>query len=365
MNAHRIFWGIFVAFALRAQTVDVVKVASSRAERKVELPGEFLPYQTVAVRAKVTGFVETVLVDRGSAVKQGELLATLVAPELTAQRLEAQAKVQSVESQRAEAQAKVISAESTYEKLKAASATPGVVAGNDLIVAQKAMDAAREQVLAYEQSAKAAQSAVQALRDMESYLRVTAPFSGVITERDIHPGALVGPGAASPVMFQLEQNSRLRLVVAVPEVDVSGIEKGVRVTFTAPAYPSEKFAAPIARIAHSIDQRTRSMAVELDVTNAGGRLAPGMYPTVYWPVRRPKPSLFVPLTSVVTTTERTFVIRVRNGVAGWVDVSRGTTSGNQVEVFGDLAAGDEVVVRASDELRDGTHVNARQAAKTS
>jgi membrane fusion protein, multidrug efflux system len=365
MNARRLLLGLLFVFALRAQTVDVVKVVSKRAERKIELPGEFLPYQSVAVRAKVTGFVEKAQVDRGSVVKEGELLATLVAPELTAQRLEAEAKVQSIESQRAESQAKVIAAESTYDKLKTASATPGVVAGNDLVIAQKAMDAAREQVHAFEQSAKAARSAVQAFRDMESYLRVTAPFSGVITERNIHPGALVGPGAGSPAMFQLEQNSRLRLVVAVPEVDVSGIEKGAQVAFAAPAYPAEKFSAPIARIAHSIDPKTRSMAVELDVANAAGSLAPGMYPTVHWPVRRPKPSLFVPATSVVTTTERTFVIRVRDGVAEWVNVSRGMADGNLVEVFGPLEAGDAVVGRATDELRDGTRVNARPAAKTS
>src|SRR5690348_13449593 len=163
MNARRLLLGFLFVFALRAQTVDVVKVVSKRAERKIELPGEFLPYQSVAVRAKVTGFVERVLVDRGSVVKEGDLLATLVAPELTAQRLEAEAKVQSIESQRAESQAKVVAAESTYDKLKAASATPGVVAGNDLVIAQKTVDAAREQVRAFEQSAKAARSAVQAL----------------------------------------------------------------------------------------------------------------------------------------------------------------------------------------------------------
>jgi membrane fusion protein (multidrug efflux system) len=359
MNAHKFVAWLLLACALPAQTVETVPVVSKRAARKVELPGEFIPYQSVAVRAKVTGFVERVEVDRGSVVKEGALLATLVAPELTAQRLEAESKVLSVESQRAEAQARVVAAQSTYDKLKAASETPGVVAGNDLLLAQKAMDAAQAQVQAIEESAKAARSAVQVLKDMESYLRVTAPFSGIITERDIHPGALVGPGANSPPMFQLEQNSRLRLVVAVPEIDVSGIEQGARVTFTVPAYPGETFIAPVARIAHSIDAKTRSMAVELDVANGGVRLAPGMYPTVLWPVRRSKPTLFVPATSVVTTTERTFVIRVRNGRAEWVNVSRGAPDGELVEVFGPLEAGDVVVRRGSDELREGARVNAK------
>jgi RND family efflux transporter MFP subunit len=308
---------------LAAQTVDVVQVNAKRPERKVELPGEFMPYQSVTVRAKVTGFVDRVRVDRGTVVKEGELLATLVAPELTSQRIEAESKVQSIAAQRAEAEARVVSAESTYDKLKSASQMPGVVAGNDVIIAQKDVDAARAQVKAFEESVKAARASAEALRDMESYLKVTAPFAGVVTERNIHPGALVGPGANSPPMFQLEQNFRLRLVVAVPEVDVSGIEQGVRVTFSVPAFPGEALSAPIARIARSMDAKTRSMAVELDVANAGVRLTPGMYPTVQWPVRRPKAPLLVPVTSVVTTTERTFVIRVRDGVTEWVNVTRG------------------------------------------
>jgi len=342
-----------------------VAVVAKKSDRKVELPGEFLPYQSVAVRAKVTGFVDYARVDRGTMVKEGELLATLVAPELTSQRIEAEARVQSITAQRVEAEAKVVSAESTYDKLKSASQTPGVVAGNDLVIAQKALDAAKAQVHAVDELAKAAQSSVDALRDMESYLKVTAPFAGVITERNLHPGALVGPGANSPAMFQLEQNSRLRLVVSVPEIDVAGVEQGASVTFTVPAYPGEGFSAPVARIAHSMDAKTRSMAVELDVANPGIRLTPGMYPTVAWPVRRPKPSLFVPATSVVSTTERTFVVRVRDGLAEWVNVSRGRSDGELVEVYGPLEAGDVVVRRASDELRQGTRISARLAPKPS
>src|SRR5437773_1912192 len=368
MNARRLVFisAVYVlSMAVPAQTVDVVKVVSKKVERKIELPGEFLPYQSVVVRAKVTGFVNKVNVDRGSIVKEGQLLAILEAPELTAQRLEAEAKVQSIESQRAEAEAKVVSAESTYEKLKGASATPGVVSGNDLVIAQKAVDAAQAQAHAFEESAKAARASVQALKDMEGYLKVTAPFHGIITERNVHPGALVGPGASSPAMFQLEQNSRLRLVVAVPEVDVSGIERGARVSFTVPAYPGESFTAPIARVAHSMDIKTRSMAVELDLNNSSGRLAPGMYPNVLWPVRQAKAALLVPDSSIVTTTERTFVIRVHDGIAEWVNVSRGPAAGDLVEINGRPREADLVVERASDELRAGTRVNIQLTSKPS
>ena len=130
-------------------------------------------------------------------------------------------------------------------------------------------------------------------------------------------------------------------------------------TFTVPAYPDETFSAAIARIAHSMSPNTRSMAVELDVANPGGRLAPSMYPTVSSPVTRARASLFIPATSIVTTTERTFVIRVRDGVAEWVNVRRGASEGESVEIFGALDAGDLIVRRASDELREGSRVNPR------
>ncbi len=358
------FGSWLLGVALAQQPVNVVQVVAKANDRKAPLPGEFLPYQAVDVRAKVAGFVERVEVDRGSVVKEGQLLATLEAPELAAQRKEAEARAGAVRSSRAEAEAKLVSAQSTWERMKAASATPGAIAGNELVLAEKAVEAARAQVKAADASIEAAEASVAAIRDMEAYLRVTAPFSGVITERNVHPGALVGPsgGAGQPPMFRLEQNSRLRLVVAVPEVDVSGIARGYNVAFTVAAWPGETFTGVIARTAQSMDPKTRSMAVELDVNNARGRLAPGMYPTVQWPVRKARPALLVPAIAVVTTTERTFVIRVRDGVAEWVPVVRGAAAGTQVEVQGALKAGDWVVERASDELREGARVAARQAA---
>jgi membrane fusion protein, multidrug efflux system len=347
-----------VAFAAAAQqTVEVVKVISRPVERTVKLPGEFMPYLSVAIHAKVTAFVDKVEVDRGSVVQEGQLLALLDAPELTAQRAEADAKIQALESQRAEAEAKLAGAESTYERLKAASATEGAVAGNELIVVEKEADAARSLVRAQESSVKAAQQSAMSLKELESYLRVTAPFSGTITERDIHPGALVGPGAGSSIpLFRLEQNSRLRLVVAVPESEVGGIVKGAHVSFRVTAYPGETFNGVIARIAESLDSRTRTMPVELEVTNPQRRLAPGMYPEVSWPVRNKKPALLVPPSSIVTTTERVFVVRIRDGKAEWVNVTRGSPVDDLVQVYGSLNPDDQIVRRGSDEIREGTPV---------
>jgi membrane fusion protein, multidrug efflux system len=333
--------------------LDLAPVVSHPVFETVTLPGEFAPYLSVSLHAKVAGYVERVLVDRGSEVKPGELLAVLTAPEMAAQIAEAESKVQAAEAEHLQTEAQLAAAQAAYDRMKKASETPGALAENELIQAEKQVDAAKALVAARAQAARAAQESAAALKDLEAYLKITAPFNGVVTDRLVHPGALVGP-PADPVLLVIQQVSRLRLVVAVPEEDTGGIVQNVRVEFAVPAYPERVFSGTVARVSHALDAKTRTMPVELDVQNRDGALAPGMYPSVKWPVRRSRPGLFVPKTSIVTTTERTFVIREQQGHAQWVDVRKGTTQGDAVEVFGDLHAGDSVVRRATDEIREGT-----------
>jgi membrane fusion protein, multidrug efflux system len=349
-------------------TIDVVRVVQQPLDVQLSLPGELTPYQSVAIYPRVTGFVKTVQVDRGSIVRTGDVIAVLEAPELVAQRSEAQSKLQAAEAQLAGARAKADSDRSTYDRLKAASATPGVVAGNEVVIADKAAEASQNQVSAGQQNVEAARQAANAFRDMEGYLRVTAPFGGVVTERNVHPGALVGPsgGSAGAVpMVRLVENTRLRLVVPVPEAYTAEMRPGTDIPFSVAAYPGQTWSGRIARIARSVDVSTRTMAVELDVTNTDGRLAPGTFCQVRWPIHRTAPSLFVPSSSVASTTDRTFVIRIRDGKAEWVTVKTGLTSGALVEVVGDLQAGDQVAGRGTDELRAGTQVRAREAKASS
>jgi len=377
-------------------TVNVTEVVSLEMNRQLRLPGELQPFQDVAIYAKAHGFVEAINVDRGSVVKSGQLLARLRAPELDAQRgeaearsraaqsqrVEAAARVNSARAQRLEAEAKLAAEEVTYQRLKSASATPGAVAGNDVEVALRSVEAGRARVELWGENEKAAQAQLKALEEneralgeaartsqnIEAYLRITAPFDGVITERNAHPGSLVGAsgGPAAAPMLRLQQVSRLRLVVAVPESEVTGVASGTKVNFTVPAAPGAQFAGVVRRISHSLDAKTRTMPVELDVDNSSRRLAPGMFPEVIWPARRLRPSLFVPPTAIATTTERSFVIRVREGLVEWVDVKRGVAmnqpGGDLIEVFGDLAQGDHIAVRGTDELRQGARVATKKAA---
>jgi RND family efflux transporter MFP subunit len=358
MQPSNVVWIAGLAAAMAwAQSTELTPVVARPVSRTVELPGEIQPFLTVSLHARVAGYVDRVMVDRGSVVKAGDPLIELSAPEMQAQIAEAESKFQSAEAERLQADAQLAASQSTYQGLTEAAKTPGAVAGNDLTQAQKQVDAARALVNAKQKASAASRDAVKALRVMTGYLSIAAPFDGVVTDRLVHPGALVGP-PANPALLVVQQLARLRVVVPVPEEDVNGIVRGARVEFRVPAYPQRAFAGAIARVSHALDQKTRTMPVELDVSNRDGALAPGMYPTVRWPVRGTAPVLFVPKTSVVTTTERTFVVRSRNGHAEWVDVRTGPAEGDMIQVMGELKRGDMVVRRATDEIRDGTRLQA-------
>jgi RND family efflux transporter MFP subunit len=347
---------VVLAAAAAAQT-GVVAVISKPVSRTVELPGELRPFLEVSLHAKVPGFVERVTVDRGSSVRTGDLLVELSAPEIAARIAEAESKVLAAESDRLQAEAQLAAAQAAYDRLKKASETPGAIAGLELVQAEKQVDATRALVRSREQAAHVAQAAVQAQKDLQAYLKIVAPFDGVVTDRLVHPGALVGTGPDA-VLLVIQQVSHLRLVVPVPEEDVGAMAHGASVPFHVPAFPERAYSGTIARSAHALDPKTRTMPVELDVMNRDGSLAPGMYPSVKWPVRSSRAALYVPKTSVVTTTERTFVVRARDGKAEWVDVKKGPADGDLIEVMGDLHAGDTVVRRGTDEIRPGAKIEA-------
>jgi membrane fusion protein, multidrug efflux system len=339
---------------------ELVTVEQRGLTRKDRLPGELVSFQRVDLYARVAGFVEDVLVDRGSRVTAGQVLARMSAPELIARRLEAEARIPTAEAQRIDAMARLEAAESTFSRLREAAKTPGAVAENDVILAQKAVDSARAQIEAIGKTIEGMRASVAAIQALEDFLVVKAPFAGVISERYVHPGALAGPeGAGGSPLFHLRELNRLRLVTAVPESLMQSIRTGLQLGFTVASHPGKRFTGTVARPAYAFDSETRTMPVELDVANPSGQLVPGMYAEVEWPLRRAEPSLFVPPSAVKSTTEATFVVRVRDGKAEWVPVKRGIMDGDRLEVLGALSAGDQVLLRGSDEVRPGTIVRSR------
>ncbi len=342
-----------------APAVNTVGVISQRLNTTVSLPSELTPYDSVDVYPKVTGFLQTLRVDRGSRVRKGELLMRLSAPELVSQRSQGEAGVRAAESQLVTAQAKLAADEGTYLHMVAAAKTPGVLAANDVAVAGQAASADRGTVAAAQQNVSAARDALRSVGQTESYLNVYAPFDGVVTTLNVHPGALVGPASgqagALPIV-QIVNLSRLRLVVPVPEAQAGEMKEGREVAFTVPAYPGQTFHAPIRRISHDVDLKTRTMPVELDVRNTDGRLSPGSFATVQWPIERGYPTMFVPAAAVTNDQQHTFVVRIRDNKADWVTVETGQSANGQIEVFGDLQPGDQILSAGTDAIRPGEAV---------
>ena len=236
---------------------------------------------------------------------------------------------------------------------------------NDVAIAGQTVAADRGAVTAASQNVSAAKAALLSVVQTESYLTITAPFDGVVTARNLHSGALIGPasgaGGTQPVL-QIADEKRLRLVVPIPEAQVGNMKTGQLVSFTVPAYPGQTFKAPIRRISGEVDEKSRTMPVELDVSNHDARLSPGSFATVSWPLQRDYPTLFVPMSAIATDQQHTFVIRVKNDKAQWVSVQTGQTVNGDIEVFGDLSAGDQVVKMGSDAIHSGDAVRVQTSA---
>ncbi|MBO0939320.1 efflux RND transporter periplasmic adaptor subunit [Fibrella sp. HMF5335] len=328
-------------------TVNTFPVDFSRRVTTVSLPGDLKPYDEAQLFAKVNAYVKALYADRGTVVRKGQRLALLEAPELAAQLARAR-------SQGQVARANYVTAKTNFERLERTSqADAGTISLNDLDRARGAMQAA-------EATLQATQSEIQAAQQLNQYLVVTAPFDGVISTRNVSVGALVGAGGGTggKPLFELENGRRLRLVVAIPEKYTGQlIAPRTRVPFTVQAYPGETFTAIFKRKAGAMQNDTRAELIEMDVDNADNRLQSGMYANIAFAMQPRQATAAVPVTGVVNRASQAFVVRVAGGRAEWVAVSRGRLLTNDsVEIFGPIQAGDRLVARPTEQLKDGQPV---------
>jgi membrane fusion protein (multidrug efflux system) len=319
---------------------QLAKVEKAAVAEVVKLPAQLAAFEEVNIFPKVNGYVKTVLVDIGSQVNKGQVLMVLEAPELE------QAVVQAKERW-----ARAISDYSidraNYDRLKEAAATPGAISPLDLETAKGKMEA--DSALGNAEKAN-----WQMQTTMRAYLTVTAPFSGIITQRNVHPGALVSAEAKDKPMLELKQVSHLRLQVDVPEGLAANLKDKDSLSFFLSAFPGKKFNGLVSRRSMNINQAYRSERIELDVYNRDATLAPGMYADVVLNAKGDPEAFAVPKSAVVTSTERKYVILIQEGKAHQVDVSTGNETASMVEVYGNLHVGDEVIVNPTDEIREGS-----------
>ncbi len=230
----------------------------------LQLPGELIAFQQVDIYAKVNSFVKKLTVDVGSQVKTGQLLAIMEAPEINSQLSGAESKLQALE-------AIYIASKANYDRLIETSKTPGTISPNDLDIANAKQKSDYAQLL----SAKAA---YKEIADNKNYLEIRAPFTGIISARNVSAGAYVGPsgkGSELP-LFTLQEQNHLRLSIAVPEAYTGYLTNKSEVEFTVRSLPAQTFKATISRRAGPLDNRYRAERVVMDVINKDKKLLPGM-----------------------------------------------------------------------------------------
>lgn len=310
-------------------------------------PGELIAFQQVDLYAKVNSFVKKLYVDVGSEVKEGQLLVTMEAPEIGAQLASAESRVKSQE-------AVYIASKANYDRVVETSKTPGTISQNDIDQA----DARQKSDFAQWDAAKAA---YREIAETLKYLEIRAPFDGVISLRNVNPGAYVGPsGKGSDLpLFTLQQQKHMRLVVSVPEAFTGYLSEKNEVKFSVKALPNRKFTAKVRRLAGALDNRLRAERTEMDVYSDDKTLLPGMVAEVELPLPARDSTFVIPTSAMVNGTERVFVVRVNSDhTAQWIDVRPGRSQGGKLEVFSDsLKEGDRLVKTASEEIRNGAPVH--------
>ena len=329
--------------AIDTPAVILTPIKRDKLNSTITVPGELIPYQEVDLYAKINSYVKNLFVDKGSEVHPGQLLATLEAPEINSQLAEAESRIKQME-------AVYFASKATYDRLYNTSKTPGTVSENDLEQAE----AKKNSDLANVDAAKSSYKEVAA---NVAYLEIRAPFDGVITSRNVNLGAYVGPGGkGTDPLFVLQEQKRMRLVISVPENYTGGLSDKDIVTFSVRSLPNQKFTARVKRLAGALDDKLRSERLEMDIYNIDKKLLPHMYADVNVPLPSRDSTLVVLKSAVATSTEKVFVVRVVNHRAEWVDVKKGVQSGDMIEIYGALKPGDQVVQKASDEIRDGSPV---------
>ena len=353
-------------------TVGVERVGRGPMQQQLTVSSELVPFQQIDVYAKESGYVKQLFVDYGSHVKAGQVMAVLEIPELELVLKEDDAAIKRVTDQvahaehdlgRVKAQHRV--AHLQYERLA------GVVKTQPGLVAQQEVDDAQGKDLALESQVEEAQSALdvahsqlaeaQAKREHDKilydYSKITAPFSGVVTQRFANLGTLVQAGTSSSTqalpIVRLSEDDRFRLVIPVPESYVRFIRIGDPVTITVPSM-NKTYQGKVARFSVDVVADTRTMHTEVDVFNTHGDMIPGVYAEATLMLDRKPNALVVPLQAVNHEGAKTTVFIVnRDSKVEDRPVTLGVQSTNRIEVVSGLQDGDEVIVSDRSSLKPG------------
>jgi RND family efflux transporter MFP subunit len=338
------------ALAKETETVAIPNVAvvhpkTEPSTDELVLPGNLLAFEESPIFARTNGYLLRWNKDIGSKVEKGELLAAIDTPEIDQELLQARASRDQVKSALGIAK---ISADRWANLRKTDS------------VSQQEAD---QEASTYQQAIAnlaAADANVRRLEQLESFKNVYAPFSGVLTRRNVDPGALInsGAGVAGKELFDIARVDPLRVYVSVPQAYAPNIKVGMKANVTLQEFPSQKFSGTVARTADSIDPASRTLNTEVDVPNKDGKLLPGSFGQVHFATGTSVPRITIPVNAMLFRTEgpQVAVVDTDNKVH-LRPITIGRDFGATLEILGGIDVNDRIVVNPSDSLEDGQRVN--------
>ena len=344
--------------ALRKETqemaiasVAIIHPKTSPGTQELVLPANVQAFVDSPIYARTNGYLKRWYVDIGARVKEGQLLADIDTPEVTQQLRQAHADLATA---RANAHLSQITADRYRDLLKTDS------------VSKQEADNAEGDHEAKQAIVKSAEANVRRLEELQSFQKIYAPFSGVISARNTDVGALIDAGSSGgqrTELFHLVQPDKLRVYVNVPEAYAPAVKSGVVGELVVPEYPGRKFEGKVVRTAEAIDRATRTLLVEIRVDNPTGTLLSNGYAEVHLKLSSPTTSLILPVNTLLFRSEGLRVAIVKDGQrAELVPITLGRDFGSEVEVVTGLKGDESVIVNPPDSIVSGQAVRVLQQA---
>jgi RND family efflux transporter MFP subunit len=350
------------ARAEEAPPVETIRVGMAPPTQTLTLPGETRGWYSSTIYARVNGYVAKWIADIGDRVKKDQVLATIDTPELDAQLEAGQAQLKASEAEVKVKEADVEFAKTTYERWQ--GSPKGVVSDQEREDKKARYAVATAQLNAARARVTLDQANVDRLSFLTSYKQVTAPYEGVITDRRVDIGDLVTAGSTTNTtpLYGIAQSEKIRVFVNVPQTASADMGEGTRAQVT--ASESKTFEGKVTRTSKAIDQRARTLRVEVDLANDDLALLPGMYVQVAFHL---KPTSFVqvPASAMLFRAAGPQVAVIdSNGTVKFQDVTIARDNGNFVELASGLSPGDRVALNISNQIAEGDRVTVREEAKT-
>ena len=324
-------------------SVNVVYPRASTMSSEIALPGNTQAFVDTPIYSRTSGYLKSWTFDIGAHVRKGQLMAVIETPEVDQQLQVAQADLKS-------AQANLNLATTTSSRYQ------NLLKSNS--VSKQETDVAMSDAAAKQAAVDASMAGVRRLEQLKSFENVYAPFDGVVTARNTDIGRLISAGqnTTTQELFHLASIGKLRVFVSVPEAYAAAIRDGAKAMLTLDEYPGRTFEGTIARNANSIDPATRTLNVEVDVSNPKAELLPGAYVFVHFKVPEYAASLMIPSNALLFRAQGLQVGVVREGRVQLVPVRIGKDAGAHVEIASGLTKDDAVILDPSDSLANGQRV---------